>query len=245
MDLGVGGRVALVTGASKGLGWGVAAALVREGAVVAMSSRSQERVDAAAATLGARGFVHDAADAEGAATLVRGVEHQLGPIDILITNSGGPPASPDALSFSREQWRAAYEVLLLGQIALIEAVLPGMRERKWGRILSLSSSVVREPNAALILSASHRAGLLAALKTIARQVAPDGVTINAALPGVIATDRARAIGADSPQWLAEIPMGRLGTVEEFAAAAAFLCSEPAGYITGTTLVVDGGAMRSL
>lgn len=245
MDLRVGGRVALVTGASKGLGWGVAAALGREGAVVAISSRSQERVDAAAATLGARGFVHDAADAEGAAKLARAVEHQLGPIDILITNSGGPPASPDGRLFSREQWRAAYEVLLLGQIALIEAVLPGMRERKWGRILSLSSSVVREPNAALILSASHRAGLLAALKTIARQVAPDGVTINTALPGVIATDRARAIGADSPQWLAEIPMGRLGTVEEFAAAAAFLCSEPAGYITGTTLVVDGGAMRSV
>jgi 3-oxoacyl-[acyl-carrier protein] reductase len=245
MDLGIGGRVALVTGASKGLGLGVAAALAREGATVAISSRSQKRVEAAAATVGARGFVHGAEDVEGAAKLARGVEHQLGPIEILITNSGGPPASPDALSFSREQWRSAYEMLLLGQIALIEAVLPGMRNRKWGRILSLSSSVVREPNAALVLSSSHRAGLLAALKTIARQVAPDGVTVNTVLPGVIATDRARAIGADSPEWLANIPSGRLGTVEEFAAAAAFLCSEPAGYITGTTLIVDGGATRSV
>jgi 3-oxoacyl-[acyl-carrier protein] reductase len=245
MDLGIAGRVALVTGASKGLGLGVATALAREGASVAISSRSQERVDAAAAMLGAQGFVHEAGDVEGAAQVAREVEHHLGPIEILITNSGGPPASADAMSFSGEQWRAGYEMLLLGQIALIEAVLPGMRQRKWGRILSLSSSVVREPNPALVLSSSHRAGLLAALKTIARQVAPDGVTVNTVLPGVIATDRARAIGADSPQWLANIPTGRLGTVEEFAAAAAFLCSEPAAYITGTTLLVDGGASRSV
>src|SRR5205085_11203130 len=198
-----------------------------------------------AAQIGARGFVHDASDVESAAQLARRVQQDLGPIDILVTNSGGPPASADALSFPLEQWRAAYEMLLLGQVALIEAVLPGMRERKWGRVLSLSSSVVREPNPALVLSTSHRAGLLAGLKTIARQVAADGVTVNSLLPGVIATDRAREIGADSPQWLAEIPMGRLGTVDEFAAAAAFLCSQPAGYITGTALLVDGGAARSV
>jgi 3-oxoacyl-[acyl-carrier protein] reductase len=212
---------------------------------VAVSSRSRERIDAAAGQIGARGFVHDAADADGAAELVRRVEDQLGPIDILVTNSGGPPASPDALSFGADQWRAAYETLLLGQVSLIEAALPGMRERKWGRVLSLSSAVVREPNPALVLSSSHRAGLLAGLKTIARQVAADGVTVNTLLPGVIATDRARAIGADSTEWLASIPMGRLGTVEEFAAAAAFLCSEPAAYITGTTLLVDGGASRAV
>jgi 3-oxoacyl-[acyl-carrier protein] reductase len=105
--------------------------------------------------------------------------------------------------------------------------------------------VVREPSPVLVLSASHRAGLLAALKTIARQVAPDGVTINSLLPGVIATDRAREIGADSPERLREVPAGRLGTVEEFAAAAAFLCSKQAAYITGTTLLVDGGATRSV
>jgi 3-oxoacyl-[acyl-carrier protein] reductase len=243
VDLGIEGRVALVTGASKGLGLGVATGLAREGAAVAICSRSRERIEAAAAEIGARGFVHDASDVDGVAELVRRVERELGPIEILVTNSGGPPTSPDALSFTSEQWRAAYEMLLLGQISLIEAVLPGMRERRWGRILSLSSSAVREPSPVLVLSATHRAGLLAALKTIARQVAAEGVTVNTLLPGVIATDRAREIGADSPRWLANIPMGRLGTVEEFAAAAAFLCSEPAAYITGAALLLDGGATR--
>jgi 3-oxoacyl-[acyl-carrier protein] reductase len=243
VKLGIEGRVALVTGASKGLGFGVAAALAAEGAMVAISSRSRERIEAAAARIGARGFVHDAADAGGVALLVERLAEQLGPVDILVTNSGGPPTSPDALSSTPDQWRAAYEMLLLGQISLIEAVLPGMRERRWGRILSLSSSVAREPNPALMLSSSHRAGLLVALKTIARQVAADGVTVNTLLPGVIATDRAREIGADGPEWLAQIPMGRLGTVEEFAATAAFLCSEPAAYITGATLLIDGGASR--
>ena len=245
MDLGIEGKVALVTGASKGLGLGVATALARAGATVAISSRSRELIDAAAASIDARGYVHDAADVEAATGLITKIEGELGPIAILITNSGGPPAAPDPLSFRREQWRSAYEMLLLGQLALIEGALPGMRERKWGRILSLSSSVVREPSQELVLSASHRAGLLATLKTIAREVAPDGVTVNTLLPGVIATDRAKEIGAESPQWLANIPAGRLGTVEEFGAAAAFLCSEPAAYITGTTLLIDGGASRSV
>lgn len=245
MELGIGGRVALVTGASKGLGMGVAAALAREGASVAISSRSSERIETAATEIGARGFVHDASDAAAAPELVQRVERELGPIEILVANGGGPPASPDALSFTLEQWREAYELLLLGQIALIEAALPAMRHSKWGRILSLSSLVVREPSPVLVLSAAHRAGLLAALKTIARQVAPDGVTVNTLMPGVIATDRARELGADSPDRVREIPAGRLGKVEEFAAAAAFLCSESAAYITGTSLLVDGGVTRSV
>jgi 3-oxoacyl-[acyl-carrier protein] reductase len=245
VELGIEGKVALVTGASKGLGLGVAKALVEERATVAISSRSRERIDEAAAGIGAIGFVHDASDAAAAGQLVRHVEEQLGPIDILIANSGGPPASPDALSFTLQQWREAYELLLLGAISLIEAALPGMRERKWGRVLSLSSSVVREPSPVLVLSAAHRAGLLAALKTIAGQVAGDGVTVNSLLPGVIATDRARELGLDGPDRIRAIPAGRLGTVEEFAAAAAFLCSQPAAYITGTTLLVDGGASRSV
>ncbi|HEY1508328.1 MAG TPA: SDR family oxidoreductase [Solirubrobacteraceae bacterium] len=245
MDLGIEGRVALVTGASKGLGFGVASALAREGVRVAVASRSEERIRRAAESIGAKPFVHDTSDAGAAGELVKQVESQLGPIDILVTNSGGPPASPDALSFSHEQWRGAYELLLLGALALVESVLPGMRERKWGRVLSLSSAVVREPIPVLVLSSAHRAGLLAALKTIARQVAPDGVTINTLLPGVIATDRAKELGADSPERLATVAAGRLGTVDEFAAAAAFLCSEPAAYITATTLLVDGGAARSV
>ena len=245
MDLGIEGKVALVTGASKGLGLGVASVLAAEGAKVAISSRSEDRVQVAAAAIGARGFVHDAAEAEAAAALARSVEDALGPIDILVANSGGPPPNADALAFTLEQWRAAYEMLLLGQIALLEAVLPGMRERGWGRVLSLSSSVVREPAPVLVLSTAHRSGLLAALKTIARQVAGDGVTVNSLLPGLIATDRARSLGADTPERLRELPTGRLGTVEEFAAAAAFLCSAPASYITGTAMLVDGGATRSV
>jgi 3-oxoacyl-[acyl-carrier protein] reductase len=244
MELGLNGRVALVTGASKGLGFGIARALRDEGAAVAISSRSPDRVERAASELGARGFVHDASDVDDAPKLVSRVEEELGPIDILIANSGGPPASPDALSFTPEQWRMAYELLLLGAVSVIQAVLPGMQERGWGRIVSVSSSVVREPSPVLVLSSAHRAGLLAALKTISRQVAGDGVTLNALLPGVIATDRAKELGADTPDRLRQIPAGRLGTVPEFAAAAAFLCSEPAGYITGTTLRVDGGASRS-
>jgi 3-oxoacyl-[acyl-carrier protein] reductase len=245
VDLGIEGRVALVTGASKGLGLGVARALANEGARVAISSRSAERIEAAARSIGARAFVHDAADADAAPALIEKVAAELGPVDILVANSGGPPGSPDALGFTTQQWREAYELLLLGALSLIEAAVPMMRERRWGRVLSLSSSVVREPSPVLVLSSSHRAGLLAALKTIAAQVAADGVTVNTLMPGVIATDRARELGADRPERVRQIPVGRLGTVEEFAAAATFLCSEPAAYITGTTLLVDGGASRAV
>ncbi len=246
MDLGIEGKVALVTGGSKGLGLGIASALAAEGARVAVSSRSEERITAAAAEIGARGFVHDASEVDGVERLVASVEDAFGgPVEILIANSGGPPANPDALSFGLDQWRAAYDLLLLGQIALIERVLPGMRSRGWGRVLSVSSSVVREPSPVLVLSAAHRAGLLAALKTIARQVAADGVTINSLLPGLIATDRTRSLGADAPEQVQALPAKRLGTVEEFAAAAAFLCSARASYITGTTLLVDGGATRAV
>ena len=245
MELGLKGKVALVTGASKGLGFGTARALIEEGVTVAISSRSAERVERAAAELSAQAFVHDAAAVDAVPGLVSRVQDEVGPIDILIANSGGPPASPDALGFSPEQWRDAYELLLLGAVSLVQAVVPGMRERQWGRVVSVASSVVREPSPVLVLSSAHRAGLLAALKTISRQVAGDGVTVNALLPGAIATDRARELGADSTERLNQIPAGRLGTVEEFAAAAAFLCSEAAGYITGTTLLIDGGASRSV
>src|SRR5262245_52296263 len=136
MDLGIEGRVALVTGASKGLGFGIAAALAREGATVAVSSRSEDRIRDAAGRIGAHSYVHDTAEADSAADLVTRVEEELGQVVILVTNSGGPPVSQDPLAFSHEQWRGAYELLLLGAIALVEAVLPGMRERNWGRVLS-------------------------------------------------------------------------------------------------------------
>lgn len=245
MDLGIAGKTALVTGASKGLGLGVATALVHEGARVAISSRSVDAIEAAAAQIGAAAFVHDASDVDGTEAFVRQVEAELGPIDILVSNSGGPPATRDPLTFTLEQWRQAYDLLLLGAIALIEQVLPGMRERTWGRVLSLSSSQVREPGPNLVLSTAHRAGLLAALKPIARLVAADGVTVNSLLPGLIATDRTKELGAATPDRLQELPARRLGTVEEFAAAAAFLCSERAAYINGVALLVDGGMTRGV
>lgn len=249
MDLGLAGRVALVTGASKGLGHAIAAGLVAEGAVVAITSRSRDRVDAAAGAIGARGFVHDGADLDAVPGLVAEVQDVLGPLAVLVTNTGGPPPGPDPLGFTREQWRAAYEELVLAPLALIAATLPGMRERGFGRVVNVVSTAVREPLPGLMLSNSHRAATLAAFKTISREAAADGVTLNSVLPGRIGTDRlyglygsaeAAAAGAQ-----ADIPAGRVGTPEEFAAAAVFLCSAPASYITGQALAVDGGLLRSI
>jgi 3-oxoacyl-[acyl-carrier protein] reductase len=249
MNLGLEGSVALVTGASKGIGLGIAKELAAEGARVAISSRSRERIEAAASEFGARAFVHDSADLDAAAALVDSVEAGLGPVDILVANTGGPPLGADPLGFPREQWEAAYRDLVLAPMALIERVTPGMRERGFGRILSVSSSAVREPIPYLMLSNAHRTGLMGALKTLARDVAGDGVTVNSVLPGRIATDR--IVQASGSREAAEeaartqIPAGRLGTVEEFAAVAAFLCSERASYVTGTAVLVDGGLTHSI
>jgi 3-oxoacyl-[acyl-carrier protein] reductase len=250
MDLGIAGRIALVTGASKGLGRGIAAALAAEGVRVAISSRSRERIERTASQIGAAGaFVHDSADLDAVPALVHAVTDRLGPIDILVTNTGGPPAGPDPLGFPREQWEAAYRDLVLFPMALIELVAPGMAERRWGRILSVSSIAVREPLDPLMLSNVHRAGTLAGFKTISRRLARDNVTLNSLLPGRIATDRLAQLhgSLDSAEAAAaqDVPAGRLGTVEELAAAAAFLCSDGAGYITGAALPVDGGVLRSL
>jgi 3-oxoacyl-[acyl-carrier protein] reductase len=250
MDLGIRGRVALVTGASKGIGQGIARALAAEGARVAVSSRSRERIEAAAAEIGATGFVHDSQDLDAAPALLSAVEERIGPIEILVTNTGGPPAGPDALGFSRAQWEAAYRELVLAPMALVERVLPGMRERRFGRVLNVGSSSVREPLPHLMLSNSHRSALLAAFKTLARQVAADGVTLNNVLPGRIATERVFSMYGGSREEAEKhaaehIPAGRLGTVEEFAAVAAFLCSAQASYVTGTALLVDGGLTQSI
>jgi 3-oxoacyl-[acyl-carrier protein] reductase len=249
MDLGLTGKVALVTGASKGIGRGIAAELVAEGARVAISSHSRERVEATAAELGATPYVHDTSDLDHAAVLVAEVEQALGPIDVLVCNTGGPPGGPDALGFTREQWQAAYAALVLGPMALVEAVLPGMRERGFGRVVNVASTSVREPISNLMLSNTHRVAMVDAFKTLARQVAADGVTLNTVLPGRIDTDRlAELLGSREAAAAAaaeEVPAGRLGTVEEFAAVAVLLCSARASYVTGETVAVDGGLLRSV
>ncbi|MEA2401192.1 MAG: 3-oxoacyl-[acyl-carrier protein] reductase [Thermoleophilaceae bacterium] len=248
MDLGLEGRVALVTGASRGIGFGIARELAAEGATVAISSRSRERIEAAAAEIGARAYVHDSADLDAAPQLIDSVEADLGPLDVLVTNTGGPPGG-EPLEFSREQWETAYRALVLAPMALIEHAMPGMRERGFGRILNVSSSAVREPIPALLLSTSHRSALLATFKLLSRRVAADGVTLNTLLPGSIATDRMAEIhgSMETAEESAseQVPMGRLGTVEEMAAAGAFLCSTRASYITGVALRVDGALTQSI
>jgi 3-oxoacyl-[acyl-carrier protein] reductase len=249
MDLGLAGRAALVTGASKGIGLGIARALAAEGAHLAVSSRSRERIDTAARDIGARGYVHDTSDVDSASKLIEAVEKDLGPLDILVTNTGGPPPGPDPLGFTREQWEQAYRSLVLGPMALVERVVPGMRERRFGRVVAVSSSAVREPIPVLMLSNAHRSGLLAAFKTLARQVAADGVTVNSVLPGRIATDRLKdahgSLEAAAEAAKTQVPAGHLGTPEDMAAAAVFLVSDRAGYVTGETLAIDGGLLQSI
>jgi 3-oxoacyl-[acyl-carrier protein] reductase len=247
MDLGIEGRVALVLGASKGIGRAVAIELAAEGARVAVASRSRDSLDEVAAEIGATAFVHDNADLDGVPKLVDSVTEALGPIEILVTNTGGPPASTDPLAQSREDWEAAYRTLVLGPLALVRAVLPGMRERGFGRIVNIGSWTIREPLPNLMLSNSHRAATFAAFKTIARDVAASGVTLNTVLPGRIGTERLYSLSGGREQAEAigrsEVPAGRIGTPQEMAAAVAFLCSARASYITGVGLLVDGGLSR--
>ncbi len=247
MDLGIRDRAALVTGASKGIGRGIAETLVAEGVRVAIASRSAERVAATAAEIGARGYAFDARELDAVGPLVSQVEADVGPIDIYVANTGGPPAGADPLGFTREQWEEAHRTLVLSPMAFLERLLPGMRSRGFGRVVAIGSIAALEPIDALQLSNAHRPGLVTAFKVLARQAAADGVTLNHIHPGQIATDR--IFGNAGSREAAEanareaVPAGRLGTVEEIAAAAAFLCSAPASYITGTSLLVDGGLAR--
>ncbi|MGN6215986.1 MAG: SDR family oxidoreductase [Solirubrobacterales bacterium] len=249
MELGLEGRVALVMGASRGIGRGIAAALVREGAQVAIASRSEERIDEAAAELGdaATGFVADATDLERLAQLPLEVAEKVGPVDILVANTGGPPAG-GALDHGFQEWEAAYASLVLAPRILAGGVLPSMQARKWGRIVNVGSTTTIEVNPVLNLSNAHRMAAVGFLKTLSREVAKDGITVNTDATGRFATDRMAELGGSMEQVEAaareEVPAGRLGTVEEYGDLVAFLCSERAAYITGTVIPIDGGLLRS-
>jgi 3-oxoacyl-[acyl-carrier protein] reductase len=250
VELGIEGRVALVMGASKGIGHAIAAALAREGARVALASRSRSRLEAAQARIEGETalFEYDTAELGRLTQLPGEVEAAFGPVEILVTNTGGPPMGA-ALDHEIDEWRAAYDSLVLAPVLLIEAVLPGMRDRGWGRIVNVGSSSTAEPIPGLTLSNSHRPGLVGFLKTIAREVAADGITVNDVATGRFATDRLasnwggeenmREYGAQ------DVPAGRLGEPEEYGDLVAFLCSDRAAYITGTSIPIDGGLLRSV
>lgn len=250
MDLGIDGRVALVMGASKGIGRGIAGALAAEGAGVAIVSRDRERIEATAAELegDVTGFVADAGDLERLAALPGEIEEALGPIDILVANTGGPPPGR-ALENSTAEWEEAYRSLVLGVRVLVEGVLPGMRERGWGRIVNVGSSSTVEPVPTLAISNSLRLAAIGFLKTLSREVAADGVTINTVVTGKFATDRLAANEGSMEN--AErsagktVPAKRLGRPEEFGDLVAFLASERAAYVNGTTIPIDGGFLRSV
>jgi 3-oxoacyl-[acyl-carrier protein] reductase len=249
MDLGIEGRVALVMGASRGLGRAIAAALAREGARVAISSRSRERLEEAAAEIDGDVVVipADAAETDALARLPAEVEERLGPVEILVLNTGGPPLG-GALDHELADWQTAYRSLVLAPRVLTGAVVPGMRERGWGRIVNVGSSSTREPILRLNLSNSHRMAAVGFLKTLAREVAADGITVNTVATGRFATDRlasnASSIEAAEAAAREEVPAGRLGRPEEYGDLVAFLCSERAAYLTGAVVPLDGGLLRS-
>jgi 3-oxoacyl-[acyl-carrier protein] reductase len=262
VDLGLKGRVALVAASSKGLGRAVAEELAAEGAHLVLCARGKETLEQTAESIRKKTAVKvvavgaDVSDPKDAARVVKAAFDEFGKVDILVTNSGGPPSGAFE-SFSSEMWDSATRLLLKSAVELTRAVLPGMKERRWGRILNVTSIAAKQPIEGLMLSNSLRAAVIGFARTLANEVAPFGVTVNNLLPGYTRTDRvqelARAAGGKAgasntdivARWEKEIPMGRLGEPREFAALAAFLASERASYITGSSIAVDGGWIRSL
>jgi 3-oxoacyl-[acyl-carrier protein] reductase len=262
LDLGIRGKVALVSASSRGLGRAIAEELATEGANLVVCARGEEALRNTANEIRKRSGVEvidvpaDVSDSAGLDRVASTALEKFGRVDILVTNSGGPPSG----SFERltsEMWDAAVRLLLTSAVGLARAVLPGMKERRWGRILNVTSIAVKQPVEGLMLSNSLRAAVTGFARTLANEVAPFNVTVNNLMPGYTRTDRvehlARAAGEKSgisvkdafAKWEKEIPMGRLGEPRELAALAAFLASERASYITGSSIAVDGGWIRSL
>jgi 3-oxoacyl-[acyl-carrier protein] reductase len=262
MDLGLRERVALVAAASRGLGRAIAEELAAEGAALILCSRTEAALKETCESIESAkgvpvlGVAGDVSNAEDVSRIVGAGLERFGRVDILVTNTGGPPAGRFE-SLGQKDWEAATRLLLNSVLELTRAVLPGMKERRWGRVLNVTSIAVKQPVDNLILSNSLRAAVTGFARTLANEVAPYGITVNNLLPGYTRTERveelARALAAGEglsegevrARWEAQIPMGRLGEPREFGALAAFLASERASYITGTSITVDGGWARSL
>lgn len=253
MDLGIRGKVALVAGASSGIGAAVALSLAREGARLALVARRRDKLEDVAlrareaGALDARAFPLDLTDAAALQGLSSAVEAALGPIEVLVVNGGGP--KPGTFTqVGAADWDAAYALTLQSALRLVSAVLPGMRARKWGRIVALESSSVKQPIPGLVLSNAFRSAVTAALKTLSFEVASEGVTLNTIATGLVETDRFRSLydtPAKAAAAAARIPMQRPATPAEFAPLVTFLCGEPAGYVTGQTISIDGGLTAGL
>jgi len=259
MDLGLKGKVAMVAGASRGLGFAVAQTLASQGAFVSIVSRDESAIRAAAQRIGTPQVLAASVDvrsAEGIEQWARATEDKFGGVDLLFANAGGPPAGP-ALSFDDQAWQSAVDLLLFSTIRMVRAVVPSMEARGGGAILVTTSSSVKEPIPNLGLSTVVRASVSALAKTLALELAPARIRVNQIVPGRIDTDRVRQLdevngqkqGLSADQMktrsIATIPMGRYGQPEEFARVATFLLSNAASYMTGATVQVDGGLIRSI